>query len=367
MIMSHTEHIAILRKGVTEWNRWRAAANHSDVDLSGVDLTGLNLNHVNFLRANLTGTVLVRTQLEHAQLKDAELTGAVLIQANLEHANARGTVFDEVEANGANFDVSTLRGARFRNARLTGARFHRAYLRDTDLSSANLSGSWLRLARLDGARCVNTNFTGADLRYASMVKKDLIVGISQKESKVPLRAHDLHTAQLLALMLDGVGVRRVLDSITSKLVLILGSFSPGEKSVLDALRISLHAQGYVAVTFDFDRPSQRDYAETVVTLAGMSRFVIADFTNAKEVRAEVAQARIQYRRVPIIPIAREGVPLPITMANWFSADELELVVRYASVDDLLRKLQSSVVEPAEARASRIAESIARSEATLRKD
>lgn len=165
-------------------------------------------------------------------------------------------------------------------------------------------------------------------------------------------------------MLDGVGVRRVVDSVTSKLVLVLGSFSPQEKPVLDALRIGLLGSGYVAVTFDFERPSARDYAETVLTLVGMSRFVIADFTNAKEVRAEVAQAHRQYRRVPIVPIVREGATLPVTMVNSFSAEDLDLLVRYRDIDHLLQTLQASVITPAEARASRIAASIAKSEAVI---
>jgi len=57
--------------------------------------------------------------------------------------------------------------------------------------------------------------------------------------------------------LRGAGVRRVLDSVSSKLVLILGSFAPDEKRVLDALRERLEHSRYVAVTFDFERPPNR--------------------------------------------------------------------------------------------------------------
>src|SRR5262249_19058929 len=156
------------------------------------------------------------------------------------------------------------------------------------------------------------------------------------------------TAQLLSLMLDGAGIRRVFDSVNSKLVLILGSFSVDEKPLLDALRKGLQGHGYVAVTFDFERPLDRDYAETVVSLAGMSRFIVADFTNAKEVRAEVVLARNQFRRVPIIPIAKDGAQLPITMVNSFSAEELRHLVRYTSVDDLLENLQVMIIDYAEA-------------------
>jgi uncharacterized protein YjbI with pentapeptide repeats len=389
--MANLEHLTILKTGVTSWNRWREKSPGQAADLSGADLSGLKLNEVSFLRTNLAGAILVKAQLEHAHLTDADLTGASLEGANLEHVNARNAVFDRVAATGANFEVSTLRGARFRHAHLARARFHRAYLRETDLSDADLEGAWLRFANLERARCQRASFRGADLRHASMVETDLrgadlsdvhVFGISAWSTRTdadtrqdlivgdragddaPLRAHDLHTAQLLALMLDGVGVRRVFDSVTSKLVLVLGSFSPGEKPLLDALRLALLGRGYVAVTFDFERPSSRDYAETVLSLVGMSRFVIADFTNAKEVRAEVAQAHRQYRRVPIVPIVRQGEPLPVTMVNSFSEEELDLVVRYKDTDHLLQILEESIINPAETRASRIAASIAKSEATI---
>ncbi len=388
--MANVEHVAILRKGVEHWNSWRAADNNRDVDLSGTDLSGRKLNHVNLLRANLAGAVLTRTQLEHAHLKGADLTGATLSRTNLEGVNARDAIFDNALANEANFEVGTLRGARFRGAQLAGARFHRAYLRDADLKDATLSAAWLRYVTLDGACCQRTDFTAADLSYASMVDTDLcganltdvqVYGISAwkirtdgntrqdlivgAKRSAPLRAHDLPTAQLLSLMLDGAGIRRVFDSVTSKLVLILGSFAPGDKEVLDAVRGNLQQRGYLAVTFDFERPASRDYAETVVILAGLSRFIIADFTNAREVRAEIARTRSQYRRVPIVPIARQGASLPITMVDSFSEEELALLVRYRDTDELLHKLQASVIEPAEARASRLAESITRSENTLR--
>ena len=221
---------------------------------------------------------------------------------------------------------------------------------------------------LRGAKLNNVQVYGISawkIRVDIDTRQDLIIGSKETTSGAPLRAPDLHTAQLLALMLDGAGIRCVFDAVASKLVLLLGSFSPTEKPALDALRDGLQHRGYVAVTFDFERPADRDYAETVAVLAGLSRFVIADFTNAKEVRSEVIQVRSQYRRVPIIPIARKGTVVPITMVNSFSPDELELLVRYESVDDLLQKLQPLVIDPAEARASRIAESIARSEDLLR--
>lgn len=389
--MADSHALDMLRQGADAWNRWRGTTGFAPVDLSGADLGGSNLNDYSLLRADLRGANLTRTQLEHAHLKDADLTAAILANANLEGANCRDAIFDDVRANAVNFEVSTLRGAHFRRASLVRTRFHRAYLRDADLDDANLADAWLRFARLDGASCRRANFSGADLRHAAMVGTDLrgatltgvqVFGVSAwsirtdadteqdlivaagKDGDAPLRAHDLHTAQLLALMLDGTGVRRLFDSVTSALVLILGSFAPAEKPVLDALRVALNKRGFVAVTFDFERPSGRDYMETVTAIAALCRFIVADFTNAKEVRAEVSQVHAQYRRVPIIPIAKVGARLPVTMVNVFSADDLAGLVRYADIDDLVSTLPS-IIDQAEARATAGAEAIARAEAILR--
>ena len=71
----------------------------------------------------------------------------------------------------------------------------------------------------------------------------------------------------------------MIDTITSKSVLILGRFTPKRKVVLDAIREELRRLNYVPIMFDFDRPTERDFTETIMTLARMCRFVIADITN----------------------------------------------------------------------------------------
>ncbi|HEX5439829.1 MAG TPA: hypothetical protein VFW76_03020, partial [Ktedonobacterales bacterium] len=74
--------------------------------------------------------------------------------------------------------------------------------------------------------------------------------------------------------------RRLVVHITSKVVLILGSFSAERKPVLDALREALrrHPNGYIPVLFDFEPQASRPVLETVKTLANLARFVIADLT-----------------------------------------------------------------------------------------
>ena len=63
--------------------------------------------------------------------------------------------------------------------------------------------------------------------------------------------------------LNNKKIREVIDTITSKLVLILGRFTPERKAILDALRDTLRERNYLPVVFDFDKPASRDLTETV--------------------------------------------------------------------------------------------------------
>jgi hypothetical protein len=67
----------------------------------------------------------------------------------------------------------------------------------------------------------------------------------------------IRVAQFIYLILHNSNVRQVIDTITSKVVLILGRFTPRRKAVLDAFREELKLQNYVPVVFDFTKPSSR--------------------------------------------------------------------------------------------------------------
>src|SRR6476619_5390099 len=92
---------------------------------------------------------------------------------------------------------------------------------------------------------------------------------------------NLRIAQFLYLLLGNQEIRDVIDMVTSKVVLILGRFTPERKVVLNALRSELRQGNWIPVVFDFERPSNRNLTETISTLAHMARFVIADITEAK--------------------------------------------------------------------------------------
>ena len=60
------------------------------------------------------------------------------------------------------------------------------------------------------------------------------------------------------------------------------------------------------VMFDFDPPKSMSLMQTVTTLARMSRFVIADITNAKSIIGELEAAVKDLPRVVFLPLLCKG-------------------------------------------------------------
>jgi hypothetical protein len=167
--MAKEEHLAILRKGVRAWNRWRL---REDVrpDLSGADLSvpmvpGRTLHGFENVRpvVEFGGINLENTNLEGANLEWVALLNARLVGADLKGANLSESILGDSDLTEAD-----LLGANLRKAELIGAR-----LRNAELGDADLSYSQLSQAVFDQTRVVRTDFTGAQMVSTLFVKVDL--------------------------------------------------------------------------------------------------------------------------------------------------------------------------------------------------
>ena len=117
--MADEQHVALLRRSVEEWNRWRVENPQAVPDLADAGLRGLDLSGANLAGAELTGA-----DLRGTILKGSSLAGTALAEANLFKA-----VLD-----GADLDRADLRGVRFLDcARLTAARNWQSAYRDAEL------------------------------------------------------------------------------------------------------------------------------------------------------------------------------------------------------------------------------------------
>jgi hypothetical protein len=258
---TRAEHVALLKQDVTAWNAWRdenrkIRPNLLKANLSTADLAGANLSRANLRQAFLRGA-----DLTGANLSQTTLSGASLLQANLLDANLSGT---------------TLIGAQLMRSNLAGAFLHAANLNRANLTGANLTG-----ANLVSASLMEANLTGADLTGCHIYGVSawgLKLGRAKQQNLVitaggdpEITVDNIEVAQFIYLMLNNRKVRDVLDTITSKVVLILGRFTDERKAVLDALREELRKRNYLPILFDFEVPTTRDITETISLLVTTSR------------------------------------------------------------------------------------------------
>jgi len=349
--MSNPEHLEILQQGVEAWNDWAEQrleqADLRDADLRDRDLAGFDFRDADLKRSTLAGANLRGAVFNDAYLRKADLTGADLTAASMRTANCR-------------------------HATLIGATLTDAYLRRADLSYVDLSNADLTGANLEYTRFVDVTLQGATLTNCSIYGVSVwnVTGSPKEQSNLiitPSRARendeaaegcsirhnqvitvdDLEVAQFVNLLLHNDKIRNVIDTIGKKGVLILGRFTPERKAVLEAIRVALRARNFVPMMFDFKCPTQRDFTETIKTLAGLSRFIIADITNPSSSPLEL-QALMPDYMIPFVPIIQDNEKpfsmfsdLKLKYGAWVLNE-----VGYDTAANLLKVLDRAVIERA---------------------
>src|SRR6266487_1755184 len=340
--MTNQEHLDILKQGVEVWNKWRqeypeVKPDLSDADLSKITLTGFITRkftfgyHPNFYSASIIGV---------------DLTGANLARANLSKAEMAGA-----DLKGANFTEAVLIDAILINADLSGATFNRAILTGADLTGVNFVRTILTEANLTDCRVYSISVW--DIQLEDTKQQNLVI---TPEGQPNITVDNLEVAQFIYLLLNNQKIREVIDTITSKAVLILGRFTPERKTILDALRDALRTRGYLPILFDFEKPASRDITETVSTLAHLARFVIADLTDAKSIPQELMLIVPNLPSVPVQPLIlttqhEYGMFEHFTRFPWVLP-----VYRYIDEESLLQSLHEKVIAPAEQKAKELNQS-----------
>jgi hypothetical protein len=298
--MANDEHVALLKHGeswrqaVAAWNAWREENRDIRPDLSRADLGG----------ANLIGAIL-----RGANLAMANLSGAILIEANLTKA----------DLSGANLNAALLNYATLVDTDLTGA----------DLTSCRIYGVSAWGLKLEGAKQQNLVIT--------------------TEGEAAITVDNIEVAQFVYLLLHNEKIRDVIDTIGKKGVLLLGRFTSDRIAVLERLREELRKRNFMPMVFNFDKPETKGFTETVRLLAGLSRFVIVDVTNPRSAPLEL-QATLPECMIPFVPILDRNEELePFAMLRDLQhnhPDRVSPVIRYSSVDRLIKVLDAKIIAPA---------------------
>jgi uncharacterized protein YjbI with pentapeptide repeats len=406
--MTNWDHWKILAQGVQAWNSWRDANPDVQPDLAavssrhmGVDLEeatpedttespvvtshNVNLARANFSDAILDGQSLERANLAYADLRRARLSRCAWDGAVLERADFRGATLDNVRFQGANLRHANLEGVDLRHvnlnranlayARLAGATLSRGRLTagtiliGADLSGADLRDAHLTEADLSGANLTGADLSGADLRNAVLVETNLeranltgcrVYGTStwkcnlreaiqvdlviSNVSEPTITVDNLEVAQFIYLLLNNDSLRRVIDTVTSKAVLILGRFTDERKKVLDAIRVSLRARNRLPIVFDFDKPAERTLAETVSILAPMCGVIIADLTDPKSVPHELQLVIPNLPSTIVQPIIHRSDAPYALFEHFTKYPWVRRVFRYENVADVIDHLQQTVLQ-----------------------
>jgi hypothetical protein len=156
--MANDEQLAVLRRGVETWNKWRADHPDLKVDLRGADLSRMNLNGIDFRDARLTRVDLRGASLHEARLARANLSRATLIGTTLNRASLKETRLTE----------TIIMDADLQDTDFTGAYLHR-----TVLANSNLRGAYLYSAYFSEVHLSKTKFTNVAFAYTSLGACDL--------------------------------------------------------------------------------------------------------------------------------------------------------------------------------------------------
>ena len=158
---------------------------------------------------------------------------------------------------------------------------------------------------------------------------------------------NIEVAQFIYLLLNNQKLRDVIETVTSKAVLILGRFTEERKAVLDAVREELRKRDYLPILFDFEKPRSRNTDETITLLARMARFVVADISDAKSVLQELRAIVPDLPSVPVQPIIVEVQEEPGMFDFYRNSPSFLTVHRYANKEQLIADLGEKVIRPAE--------------------
>jgi hypothetical protein len=158
--------------------------------------------------------------------------------------------------------------------------------------------------------------------------------------KIPMMVDDIEMAQFVYYLSSHKNMRNMINILNSKGVLLLGKFKDGGLERLYKLMDWFKARNYTPMLFDFDRPNNLDYTETVITMAGLSKFIVADLSGGS-VPQELYATLSSFQKPVIVYSDQPAYSMfkDIKRKNRFSYE-----IVFADEKDLYEKMENSVKE-----------------------
>lgn len=334
----------ILIKGADFWNSWRKDNPSEKIKFRYFRFRDMNLDHIDFSGVDLATCRFLNSSFKDSNFKDSNLRDTVFKNSKFQDSNFDKAIISKADLSGGNFENCSFDNATFSGSVIAGANFKNAKLTNVNLRTTRILFSDFR-----GTQIVNAKIYGIsawDLLFdENTIQEDLV--IDRKELNGVITVDNLEIAQFIYLIYSNEKIRDLIDTLTTKAVLILGRFTEERKKTLLYLKEELRNNDYVPILFDFTKPENRDYIETVLAIAHLSKFVIADLSDARIVLEELPHIA-RNLTIPIKPILLKEQYEPITLYNLRRNHKtiLETLV-YSTDEEIHSRFQVEVVNECE--------------------
>ncbi len=307
--MAESEHIAKLSEGVEAWNDWRNSDEGASPILRNIDFYSegwhgahpympeyfnFNFSRCDFNMSSLRNCIFSECDFSGARLTFSDLVGSLFMNCSFQGVRLNVSRIGSAEFSECDFTDAELSYCTAEETSFIGSQFIRTKLDKMSLIKSDFSNT-----TIDGVMVYGTS--AWDLNLDGSIQQNIYISDISSKIIVP----DIELAQFIALLVNNSKIRDIIDTITSKVVLILGRFTKSRKEVLNAIKNELPLHGYLPVLFDFKGPESRDLTETILTLASMSKFVVADLSMAKSIPQELTSIVPHFPSVPVQPIIRK--------------------------------------------------------------
>jgi len=274
-----------------------------------MDFRGINLSRASLYRAFAEGLNLRNAVFEGSHVEEGDFS-----RADFRGATFRSTTFNKTILTGANLDGATFVNCKLNRVSLVGALFRVKEITETVVYGI---AAWDLV-------------TSDEMKQSKLVIEKTYEFYSDliQQGKIPMTVDDIELAQFVYYLNDHKKMRDTLNILNDKGVLLLGRFKDGGLERLYSICEWLQRKGYMAMVFDFARPDNLSLTETVVTMAGLSKFIFVDLPGAS-VPAELQAVLSQVKK----PLLASGDPYALfpdltdqTRVRTIEGDDANLLV-----------------------------------------
>jgi hypothetical protein len=321
-------------QGAKAWNEWRKQnpayvsfnrpswynsrdaqgvmiKGRNDLDFAGIDLSGISVHSAFAEGLNLREAIISNAEFEEGDFSRADFSGATITNSRFNK-----TIFTD-----ANFEGAVIKNCNLNRVNLTNANFCVKEISQTVIYGIS---AW------DLHTCEEMRQSELVIERSYELYSDIVAG-----GQIPMMVDNIELAQFIYYLSNHKKMRDTINILNDKGALLLGRFKEGGIERLYKTRDWLRAQQYMPMIFDFERPDGMNFTETVVTMSGLSKVIIADLSGGS-VPHELKAILSNFRKKPVIAFSEKKSYSMLKDLKWENPYVMDFV--YEGEADLTEKL-----------------------------